>query len=167
MAFIAATRPLYCFQWLLSPILLWIPLGLTQGLLLTRYIRGAAVSWTCGSVLGAVLSVFIVIAVAWGIFYAGIDYFVRFALFGGVGGMVVGLCQTFRLSERIDGARWWVLASAVGWTTAIFVEAKMNWHGYFDAMLGRGDIFQGTVTITIANTIAGIALSLLLAHHTD
>ena len=89
-----------------------ISVGVLQGLMLRRYIRGATL-WVVASLSAAALGFLVVLAVA------PVDADLGLAAGVGAYGTLAGALQWCVLRKHVAGAWWWVVANAVGWLLAI------------------------------------------------
>ncbi len=195
---LSAGFSLGCLSWLLAfvliggaGLLIWLPVGLTQALVLHRMIPGfnreVIRRWTLTSALagsgaailnGLVLAIYISVmfALEYTSLYSssGVVTLLYLVSTGAVGGVVFGLSQWVLLERYVVAPGGWVVVSVFAWSLAIPLGGILLDRGLpttaaiVGAMSGTmpslsiGSVLLGTLVITLAAAVTGLALPRLM-----
>ena len=144
--------------WALMLLTLGAVIAATQCLVLRRYFTGA-VRWVAVSGVGMMVGQLVAFPLKLRDLYIGISGFQLDEIaYGTILGILLGTAQWLVLRTWVGHARWWILASAVGWTLGMTAGEliPLNWTSSFSG------IIYGLITEGIPITVSGITLVLLL-----
>ncbi len=87
------------------------------------------------------------------------EVFLTVIVFGLSSGIVIGVLQWLVLRQQLNQAYWWVLATAVGWSTSLIIVSRIQ---LIDKLSDEWFVFYGIIFGIVSGVIVGAMQWLIL-----